>query len=189
MERRLVAAMKTKDSVKAAWGVVRSQDVAKTFEELMELKRYMKRGEHQFKHNMIADALFGQRDSFGMPITSAFMREMLLVGLVVGGGGMMDLDFHPHMLHFPFFKHGHSDPTLNVNPFVTAAYKTWGQDAAEDDRWFPARFAREWYGSTGPMPLMVRRMMRISEDDIPEIYKDSKFRYMFAIPTSKGADY
>jgi hypothetical protein len=190
LERRLVGAIKTKDSVKAAWGVVKNQDIGKTLTEMKDLKRYMKRCEHQFKHNMIADALFGQRDTFNNPYTTAFMRELLLMGAVIGGGGVLfDMDFHPHMAHLPFIRHGFKDPTLAINPVSAAAWRAMSEEYADDDRWLVSRIASEWIRSSGPIPLTARKVLRISDDDIPDLYKDSKFRYLFAIPTTEKSPY
>jgi hypothetical protein len=72
-----------------------------------------------------------------------------------------------------------------LNPMVGAGYKTWTQRHAEDHDMLFSEFINNWAGGTGAVPSTIRKSMRLSVNDIPEIYRGSKFRYFFGIGASK----
>lgn len=194
MERRLINAMALGHDVKTAYGVIRNQDVQKNLEELQSIGKYMLGAQTEFKQHMIYDALTGSKDVYGNSLSAQFVREAVIVGGVIAGGGAMGMDFHKHSLHVPFLKEG-SAPELSVNPITTAAYKTTFGTVGQDDKtFFPARFLQNYLTTTGgtkeqPLkglqPLMFHKMQRLSANDIPAIYKDSAFKYLFSVPSSK----
>lgn len=193
MERRLANAMALGDDVKTTYGIIRNRDVAKNLEELQGLGRYVLDGQNEFKQNMIYDALTAHKDAFGSSVSAQFMREAVITGGVIAGGSAMGLDFQKHSIHLPFIKEGGSAPELSVNPVVGAAWKTafdakstFNPIGQDDKTFFPARFLKNYMDTTGGVkPLMLHKFERLTANDIPAIYKDSAFRYLFSVPASK----
>jgi hypothetical protein len=186
MERRLMNAMALGSDVKSAWGVIKNQDLEKTLAELQGLGAYMIDSQNAFKANMIHDALTTHKDAYGNSVAAQFVREAVITGGVIAGGSAVGMDFHKHSFHIPFIKEG-ADPTLAVNPLTAAAYKTtFGPIAADDKTFFPARFLQNYLQTSGGVqPLMLHKFQRLSASDIPDIYKDSAFKYLFSIPATK----
>jgi hypothetical protein len=188
MERRLMNAMALGDDVKTAYGVIKNQNVAKNLEELQSIGKYMLEGQNEFKQNMIYDALSAHKDAYGNSISAQFVREAVIVGGVIAGGSAIGMDFHKHSLHIPFIKEG-SAPELAVNPVAGAAWKTaFGPVGQDYKTFFPARFLQNYVKTTGgAQPLMLHKFQRLSNNDIPAIYKDSAFKYLFSVPSSNPA--
>lgn len=190
MERRLVNGLKTYESVQTAIGTVKKQDIKTTLKELAGLRKYVKEGEDTLKNSLIADALFADKDVFGTPTTTQFMREMLYMGATIYGlGSLFNADFHPHVFHVPFIStFGGDRPQLGVSPFANAAYRGLTRDRNSVDEngqevgWV-SQFLKDWLGKKQLVPQTFYKLNRISEGDIPEVYADSKFRYLFAVPT------
>ena len=189
LERRLVNAAKAYRDVKTAAGVIKAQDIPTTLRELADLKNYIFRGESLLKQNLIADALTQSRDFFGTPFTKQFFREFMYGGMVVWGlGGIMDADFMPHTFHLPFLStFGGDKPQLAVSPFATAGYKLLQgtlhpSDRAEQDEFWVTEFMQDWLGKKQLIPQTAFKVLRISNDDIPEVYRDSKLAYLFSVP-------
>jgi hypothetical protein len=188
LERRLVTA------IKAGRGVVRAgRHVFKTYEqqvaalnELQGIGRYIKAGEKTFKAGIIKDSvdiLNATAGAGGSSFVNQFMRDILIGGaLIYGGGKLFDADLSHHVFHFPFLKPDAEVPALAMNPLITGVYKTLHESGEDNDDFFMTRFAHNWLGKKGLIPLQVHKAMRISENDIPEIYKGSKFKYLFSVP-------
>lgn len=192
-DRRLVTAVRSGQGVKLAFGVVKKEGVGQVLKELRELGRYMQGAELEFKQHLIFDALTSEKNVFGSPILSEFMRELLLAGIIIGGGNAVGLDFHAHVHHLPFFRVDRADPTLAMNPALSS-YFQFRQERAEaaeydeDKEFFINHFLRRYISSTGPMPRTMTKILRISDEDIPEVYRGSKWQYMFSVP-SKDEEY
>lgn len=191
-ERRLVTAVRAGKSVKLAFGVVKKEGVGQVLKELRELGRYMQGAEREFKQHLIFDALTSEKNVFGSPILSEFMRELLLAGIIIGGGSAVGLDLHAHVHHLPFFRIDRADPTLAMNPALNSYFqfreeRKEAEKYDEDKEFFINHFLRRYISSTGPMPRTMTKILRISDEDVPEVYKGSKWQYMFSIPT-KGED-
>ena len=110
-------------------------------------------------------------------------------GMVVWGlGGIMDADFMPHTFHLPFLStFGGDKPQLAVSPFATAGYKLLQgtlhpSDRAEQDEFWVTEFMQDWLGKKQLIPQTAFKVLRISNDDIPEVYRDSKLAYLFSVP-------
>jgi len=107
---------------------------------------------------------------------------------------MAGVNLGPQTMHIPFLQVGKDDPTLAASPFAQALYKTaegvkappWteGQDTTELS--MVPRFFHHWWGKGGPVPLTAQKLMKIGDGDIPEVYKGSPLRYLFAIQSAKG---
>jgi hypothetical protein len=189
LERRLVNASKAFRDVKTAAGVIKAQDIPETLRQLGDLKNYIFKGESLLKQNLIADALTQSRDFFGTPFTKQFFREFMYGGMVVWGlGGIMDADFMPHTFHLPFVStFGGDKPQLAVSPFTAAGYKVLmgvmhPSDRAGQEVGWVSEFMQDWLGKKQAIPQTAYKLLRISEDDIPDIYKDSKLKYLFSVP-------
>ncbi len=193
LERRLNVALKTGKAVKLAWAdgktVIKEDGVGEALRQLTDVRRFVKGAEHEFKKNVIADALGSQRDIYGRAVSRQLMREIVLVGGVISGGNHLGIDLMPHTFHIPFLTHSKTDPTLATSPAAKASLRTFNdwREAEEDDREFiAAQFIKNWLGSTRGMPLIINKGLRISENDIPAIYEEGKFpswlKYIFSVP-------
>lgn len=171
-EQRVLLAARAGKDVKKAFGV--------TVDQLQNLRSDIKAGEKEFKLGLIKDALTSERDMWGNAATTQVMRKMMILGtLIMGGKAMLDADFFEHALHVPFLKKEESGFRVNMNPMVTAAMEA----SANDDEFWLSSFFGKWF-SSGPMPQSVAKMTRLANDDIPELYKESKLKYFFGVPSA-----
>lgn len=192
MERRLVNGIKTYQSVKTAIGIVKKQDLQKTLRELRDMGRFIKEGSDSLKENLIKDAIFSERDIFGTPYTKQFMRDFIYTGAIIyGAGSLFNADFVPHTFHVPFIStFGGDRPQLGVSPLANAVYRGLTRkrnsidETGQEIGWVP-QFFQDWLGRRQFIPQTFYKLNRISEGDIPERYKDSRFRYMFSLPTQE----
>ncbi len=189
LERRLVNASYAAKDIKTAAGVIKAQDIPTTLRELADLKNYIFRGESLLKQNLIADAFTQSRDFFGTPYTKQFFREFMFGGMVVWGlGGVMDADFMPHTFHLPFLStFGGDKPQLATSPMVGAGFKIlqgWmhPSDRAEQDEFWMTEFMKDWLGKKQLIPQTAHKVLRMSDNDIPDIYEGSKLAYLFSVP-------
>jgi hypothetical protein len=147
------------------------------------LKSEVKGAEHTFKWEAIQHALTYHRDVFGTPITQQVMRRILTLGCIVGvGKSLFDLNLEDHVFHTPFIKHWGAEPALGVAPLVSASLKTW-QAKDNEETWFTDFLQSWWGGKYGPIPTTIQRLIRINQNDIPEVYRQGAMKYLFAIPT------
>ena len=190
-ERRFMNAYHTGKAIKSAWGEsYKGEGIRGVLNEMAGLKRYIQDGERELKQNLIYDAFNSKRDILGGSMPAQLMKEMLLLGTVMTVGGYLSMDFTPQVLHLPFVKTDRQEPGVTTNPFINSFFKTAAQrrEAAKYDEepdFYVSSFARNWLGKSGVIPATFHKMMRISDNDIPEIYKDSAMKYFFAVPAKK----
>ena len=190
-ERRFMNAYHTGKAIKAAWGEsYKGEGIRGVLNEMAGLKRYIQDGERELKQNLIYDAFNSKRDILGGSMPAQLMKEMLLLGTVMTVGGYLSMDFTPQVLHLPFVKTDRQEPGVTTNPFINAFFKTAAQRREahkydEEPDFYVSSFARNWLGKSGVIPATLHKMMRISDNDIPEIYKDSAMKYFFAVPAKK----
>lgn len=187
MERRLWTAWRAGRDVKTVIGVIRHQDIKKTLQEMKDVGKLIFSAEKELKQNMIYDALMASSDEFGGMAVAQSMREIIISGGAVLGAGAVGLNIMPQVWHAPLLKAGTKAPTLAVNPFINAAFRTMGEreEAVEYDEeqdFIMTQFLKNWLRSSGYIPQTLNKMIRITKDDIPAIYKGSKWQYFFAVP-------
>lgn len=171
-EQRALLAVRAGRGIKKGWD--------EYYKQLQDIRKMVGEGEKEFKWNLIKDALESEKDINGIPYAYQLMRKVMILGTVItGGAALFDADMTGHMLHLPFVKH-EGGLKVNLNPVLSAAMET---KAKEDEFWLSSFFKR-WLGSA-PFGAAVGKAARLKEDDIPKIYRDSKFRYFFGIPATK----
>ena len=190
MERRLVVAWRTGRDVKTAIGVIRHQDIQKTLTEMAGIGKYMLGAEKQLKQNMIFDALTSTKDFFGAPVIKQAMTEAIFSGAIITGGGIAGMNLMPQVWHVPFLKHGKQEPTLTVNPLLNSIFRTMAEreEAAEyglEKDFMLTAMIKNWVRGSGYIPQTANKMLRISRQDIPEIYAGSKWQYFFSVPAKE----
>jgi len=99
---------------------------------------------------------------------------------------MFDSNIQDQVFHPPFIKMEGESPGVYLNPVTSAAYKTWTKRHEEDRGLLFTEFVNNWLGHSGAVPSTFRKAMRLTENDIPEIYRNSKLRYFFGVPAAKG---
>jgi len=189
-ERRLVTAIRgtraIKNMGKAVWEATRTpQGRTELLESLRTLRGTMKSTEQQFKVNLIADALKSEVDFFGTPVVNQFAKDILTIGAVTMGGASAGMNLKHHIFHLPFLSGMTYDPTVAFSPGILAAWRAHTAHQhreAGDDEWLMTRVLKKWLGPTWIAPDVIWKGKRITEGDIPEMYRDSKFKYLFAIP-------
>lgn len=184
LERRVVNGIKFGDDVKTAWGVIKNQNLDKTLQDLTDVKTFVHGAQDEFKQNMIYDALTSTKDVFGNSVSAQFMREWIIAGSVVAGGSAVGLDFFGHSFHVPFLKDKNSNMVVATSPIVDATWKTLHPTVNDEKEFFVSRFLGNWFKTTGgAQPLLLHKFRRLSNDDIPGIYKGSALQYLFAVPS------
>jgi len=156
-------------------------------ELLRQLRADVKEGEQMIKFGLIKDALFSQKDLNGKSYAGQFMRMMLTIGLTMEGANLAGLNLHDHLMHPPFVKMKEQNVSLAMNPLVGAAYSTWKNPEREEDEFWFAELGRKWLQGGG-VPSAIRKAMRLSKNDIPEIYQNSPVQYILGIPSAKDED-
>jgi len=190
LERRLMDAYGTKRTISTAIGKFKGKDFSNILDEMKGLKRIILEGQDEFKGNIIADALSQESDFFGTPSATKFMREVLLTGTLITGGSALGLNLLPQTTHIPFIETAFSNkPQIAQPPILGAIWDTWAarrkaRQEEEEPNFFPTDFLQHWMGGKLPLPSIVRKAARISDQDIPEIYKDSPMRYLFSVPAT-----
>ena len=190
MERRLIVAWRAGRDVKTAIGVVRHQDIQTTLKEMAGVGRYILGAEKEMKQNMIFDALTSTKGYFGTPVIKQAMTEAILSGAIIMGGGIAGMNLMPQVWHVPFLRHGAKAPTLAVNPFLNAIFRTAGEREEAEEYGIEKDFmvlamTKNWLKSSGYLPQTANKLVRISKQDIPEIYKGSKWSYFFSVPAKE----
>lgn len=189
LERRMVLAYQTKNAVKTAFGVVRGdKQIIQHLTEMRRIKGLIQEGETAFKSHLIKDALTVERDIFGTPATKQFMRELLLYGSLLAGGAAFGVDLSTQIGHVPFVHMDRKEPSLAINPLAAAFFKTKAErvEAYRNDNepdFIVTSFMKNWLGKSFGVPVTANKLMRLSNDDIPEQYKGSKWQYLFAVPS------
>lgn len=136
------------------------------------------------KKKLLAEAnlLRNKTDVWGNSYSGQLARKIIILGTMLTGGSMLfDTDLSEHFLHVPGIKKEGGRVGLNFSPVITAALET--KTINDDDYWISS-FLQKWLPS-GPIPGVFHKAMRIGEGDIPEMYRDSKMRYLFRLPYVK----
>jgi hypothetical protein len=158
---------------------------------LKQLKKDVIQGEQDFKWEMIKQGFGKQKDIFGNTLLSQSLREMILVGTgITAAKYVWDGDLSHHFFHPPFFKMQRRDIAIGASPLVNASVETYAKYMDEEyDDFVVSTFFNSWFDSTykglpAPIPVNFKKAARLSEKDIPEIYRDSRLRYLFGIPAT-----
>lgn len=189
-ERRLVTAIRSGRAIKRMGravfeGTKTSEGRSELLSSIRTLRGSMKSAEQELKVNLIADALKSEVDFFGTPVVNQFAKDILTIGAVTMGGASAGMNLKHHIFHLPFLSGMTYDPTVAFSPGILAAWRghnAWQKREAEDDEWLMTKVTKKWLGPTWIAPDMLWKAKRITEADIPEMYRDSKFKYLFAIP-------
>ena len=169
-EQRLVAAIRGGSAIKDA-----------SVELMRQLKADVAEGEQRFKFGLIKDALLSKRDLNGSSYAGQFMRTILTMGGVIATGKyFFDSNLFDQVMHPPFLKLNEQNVGLATNPVMGAAYSTLMRKDRPDDEYAVVEFLNKWMTNKG-IPSSVVKAARLSKSDIPEIYRDSKFKYFFGI--------
>ena len=161
--------------------------IADATKELMrQLKGDIETGARNFQIGLIKDALLAPKDLNGKSYAGQLMRTILTAAAVVGAGKeLADVNLGAQVFHVPFTRTTETNVGLAMNPAMGAAYSTLMNK--DDSTNAVIDFFSKWLGS-GILPASVYKAARLTKNDIPEIYKDSKFQYFFGIPSVKDKD-
>lgn len=167
------------------------KDVGNTLKLLGKLRSDVKTGEANFKWHMLKDELTRHKDIFGSNYSTQFLKQLMVIGAVVQTGKhVFDSEMWGHTVHIPGVQLGEKGVQLGLNPVVGAAYKTaTGGNITpenEDDFWL-SRFWQSWLGQSG-FPAVAHKIANLKNDDIPDMYKDSKLNYLFGVPKRKDEE-
>lgn len=162
----------------------------KILKDLRDIRSHVKQGEHSLKANMFVDAALRESDFFGMPAINTFARELLIIGASTYAVGQAGMNIKHHFFHIPFMKPGSTEFTTTFNPALSAILRgkeAWSQREEGDDEFLTTKIYQRWLGKgwMGMLPTPVQKAYRVTQNDIPAIYKDSPYKYLFAIPTTK----
>ena len=200
-ERRLTYAMRSgrvvKDLGKEVFDLTKKDFQTGTMtntrmllKELRDIRSIVKSGEHNLKANVFLDALNKEVDFYGTPIINTFAKDIAIVAAATYGGGTIGMNLYHHFFHLPFLKPDTHLPTLSLNPSLMAVFNgvaAYQKREEGDDEWLTTKIFQRWLGSGwhAAIPDPIRKLHRISNDDIPAIYKGSLAKYMFAIPAKE----
>lgn len=189
-ERRLVQAIRSGRAIKRMNRAV--YDATKTSEgrkdllrSIRTLKSSMKTTEQELKVNLITDAIKSEVDFFGTPVVAQTGKDLLITGAMMAGGYNVGMNLKHHLFHLPFLSGMTHDPVVAFSPgyhAVNRGYQQWKNAEGEDTDFLFTTILKKWLGPAGPLPDIVWKGKRITDSDIPELYGDSKFRYLFAVP-------
>jgi len=163
--------------------------------DLKNIRRDVMQTEQELKMNLFFDALRSEKDFYGNMVVKQFVKDIMITGAATAAAGSVGYNMYHHFFHLPFLKNSeYSDTyaTLAVSPAINAILdgsKKYNRKRENDeDSFLLTEILQRWMGKSGPFPDTVSKYNRITDDDIPEIYKDSKFKYLFAIPATKDKD-
>ena len=175
--------------ITAARGGGAVADAAKeTLVQLGNLKKDIVEGTQLFKAHLIKDALMNPRDLAGNSYAAQLLRNILVIGATIESGKyFFDSDMWG-MFHVPFVKTREQSIDLALNPMAQAAYGAYKNQ--DEEAFWLTDFLKKWLtsGSGDKLyfgPAGAQKAYRLTHNDIPEIYRDSKLRYLFAIPAIK----
>ena len=194
-ERRLVNAQRSyanlgqlNDNIRAVIKEPGGWD--KVLEASKDLFHNMREGQSELKSNLIIDTLNQETDFFGTPIVRQFLTDALTVGAATYGGAQAGMALSDHFFHIPFLS-TQSDKgkmELATSPIikgVTEGYSAW-RDRESGEDFLLGSVMKKWMGNYGPLPQTIQKAIRLSNNDIPEIYQrggDHAFlKYLFGIP-------
>jgi hypothetical protein len=198
MERRLVHAVRSgrvvRDLGKEIYDMTRKDFAAGNMNntrmmlrDLRNLRADVKAGEQAMKANLFLNTLNQEVDFFGTPILNTFVKDIAIVAAATYVGAESGMALYHHFFHFPFLKPGTTHPTLSLNPGLQAVFNgiaAYNKREEGDDEFLTTKIFQKWLGSGwyAAIPDPLKKVHRISKDDIPEIYKGSTYKYLFAIP-------
>jgi len=164
-------------------------DAAKeTLKQMQNLKNDIIEGTQTFKVHLIKDALMNPKDLAGNSYAAQLLRNILVIGATIESGKyFFDSDMWG-MFHVPFVKTREQSIDLALNPMAQAAYGAYKNQ--DEEAFWLTDFLKKWLtsGSGDKLyfgPAGAQKAYRLTHNDIPEIYRDSKLRYLFAIPSVK----
>lgn len=154
---------------------------------LTKLRKDIKLGEERFKWHMLKDELTKDKDIFGTPYATQFLKQLAVIGTVIyGGKTAFDSDLWGHAIHIPGIQMGERGVQLGLNPALGAAYKTAMYLGQEDpDEFWLSKFFQNWLGKASLAPAIAHKIARLNDNDIPDIYKENKLNYLFGVPRVK----
>ena len=192
MERRVVNAYRSqkviKDLGKKVWEATKSHDGRRMLlKDLRDMRTYIKQGEHELKSNLVIDTLMQDTDFYGTPIVNQFMKDILIGGAATYGGLSAGMNLKHHFFHAPFLSTQTTLPTLAISPLPMSMIngtRAYTQREESDEDFLFTKIMQRWLGTGwyAALPDIAKKASRMSKDDIPKIYQDSKFRYLFSIP-------
>jgi hypothetical protein len=203
MERRVVNFVRSgrvvKDVGEAIYNATKADykngnflESSKILKQLRDIRSLVKEGEHRVTSNIFLDAALKETDFFGTPVISQMAKDIFIVGAATYGGAEAGVNLYHHLFHIPFMKAmaTGSEPVLAVNPGLAAIYKgidAWKKRDENDDEWVTTKILNKWLGGGfyGLIPDPIKKLHRISIDDIPDIYQKDPYKYLFAIPATK----
>lgn len=196
MERRVVNAVKASNVIrnmgKSVYNATKTAEGrVELLSDLRNMRAYMKGAEAEFKSNMFIDALRSEQDFFGTNVVQQFARDIAIMGAGTIGGASVGVNLTHHFFHAPFLKNHsfYSDregATLALSPAAEAAFNTskhYFEGGERPEEFIGKYFIDRWLGKSGPVPDIFHKINRLNKNDIPEIYQDSKFKYLFSIPS------
>jgi hypothetical protein len=154
---------------------------------LGQLRADVKQGEARFKWHMLNDELTRSKDIFGNSYSAQFLKQLMTIGTVITTGKyVFDSEMWKHTVHIPGLQLGQTGAQLGVNPLVSAVYRTASGDnitTENPDEFWLSRFFNTWLGKNYKgTPAILQKMARLSDNDIPAIYKEHKLNYLFGVP-------
>lgn len=157
---------------------------------LTKLRKDVKLGEERFKWHMLKDELTKDKDIFGTPYATQFLKQLAVIGTVIyGGKTAFDSDLWGHAIHIPGIQMGERGVQLGLNPALGAAYKTAMYLGQEDpDEFWLSKFFQNWLGKASLAPAIAHKIARLNDNDIPDIYKENKLNYLFGVPRVKESE-
>lgn len=192
-ERRVVQAYRAGRAINKGWKALR--EASKTpegrtqlFREFKDLRYLMKTTEREFKANLFIDALRSETDFFGTPIVNQFAKDIAIIGAASYGGAHWGMNLKHHFFHVPFISGMTHDPVIAFSPGPMNMIRAIRSDEVrthEDEDWMFKKFLDKWLGSSWLAPDIWSKVMRMHKNDIPELYRGSKFQYLFAIPSKE----
>jgi hypothetical protein len=194
LERRLVTAVKAGRQVEGfGKAVLKATKTAegrqKLFQDLLSLRKDMKLAERELKTNIFLDVLRSEQDFYGNSAVKQFAKDLIITGAATIGGAEVGMNLWHHFFHVPFTKSnygGNKDVVLSLSPAIQTLIESSDRWSKRDeyDEFFVTKTVQDWLGRSGPFPDIISKLNRINEGDIPEIYQDSRFKYLFSIPST-----
>ena len=156
--------------------------------DLKNLKAYMREGQSELKANLFADTIKHETDFFGTPVVKQMAMEMLAIGASTYGIGLAGVSLFDHFMHLPFVSvTDKGTAAVNINPLLKSTvegYHAWKTREDNEDFLLGAVMTK-WLGPYGPLPRPLEKAIRLSENDIPEIYKkgggSAYLKYLFGV--------
>jgi len=196
MERRVVNAYRSGRVVKGITKGIREMSRTREgreqlMKEVMGIRAYVKRSEHSLKTNLFVDSIMDEVDFFGSPAIGQLAKDTMIIGAASIGGAHYGMNLLHHFIHIPFISSMHDtpDPKIAYSPGMQAIIRgtdAWKKQEGADQKFLFTNIMQKWMGPAGPFPDIFRKVERINNNDIPEIYRGSKFQYLFAIPGKGG---